>query len=533
VASAFNERANSNSTSTRTASDATSASARSAAPGDAVPSAQRAPGPDQAVAENTLLAQALAVASTTATSAAPAAAISAAVAAGAAGADAASANPTGDDGGGTDEAAGEPITSDDTAEGEPAAFDSAPTTGPAAATSPAGTSASVTAIIRKAAAPLTIYDVARHAGVSIASVSRVLNGHDTPRAETRERVRRAVAELGFVPDGAARALSSRLKEIIAVVYRRAPIEPTDDPVFEDEADNLAFVDVINRGIEANAQRRGYDLLLSSVAVHDHAPGARIAALAGKSDGMLLHDRVLTPSGIVRLADRVPVVTLAGTPTRASVNVSGDNATGMRDLITHLIEGHGCRSIAYISGHADSPDSVVRARVVRETAARYGVTVADGAEWAGTYSAIGGARVIRSLLDGGGTLPDAIACANDQTALGVLYALREHGYRIPEDVLVTGFDDIPVARHLNPPLTTVRQPIHELGALAFDVLLSMINAKRPAERQLTLPVQMVLRGSCGCPMDPPSARFAAPAPFPAPMPAPTPAPAPTSPRAQEG
>jgi LacI family transcriptional regulator len=274
-------------------------------------------------------------------------------------------------------------------------------------------------------------------------------------------------------------------------------------VFEDEADNLAFVDVINRGIEATAQRRGYDLLLSSVDVNDHSPGLRIAGLAGKSDGMLLHDRVLTPSGIVRLADRVPVVTLAGTPTRASVNVAGDNVTGMRELITHLIEAHGHRSIAYLSGHVDSPDSVARARMVRETAARYDVAVLEGEQWAGTYSATGGARVIRALLDSGGTLPDAVACANDQTALGVVYALRERGYRVPEDIAVTGFDDIPVARHLNPPLTTVRQPIHELGALAFSVLLSMINGERPAERQLILPVQVVLRRSCGCPADPPS------------------------------
>jgi len=359
----------------------------------------------------------------------------------------------------------------------------------------------LTAEPRKATAPLTIYDVARHAGVSIASVSRVLNGHATPRPETRDRVLRAVAELGFVPDGAARALSSRLKEIIAVVYRRAPLAPPDDPVFEDESENLAFVDVINRGVQIAAQHRGFDLLLSSVEVDDHTPGPRIANLAGKSDGMLLHDRVLTPSGIVRLADRVPVVTLAGTPTRASVNVSGDNARGMRDLILHLIETHEFRSIAYLSGHADSPDSVLRARVVRETASQYGVKALTGPQWTGEYSAAGGARVIRTLLDSGVTLPDAIACANDQTALGVIYALHESGYRVPDDVAVTGFDDIPVARHLMPPLTTVRQPIQDLGAMAFDVLYSMINGERPAERQLVLPVQVVVRGSCGCPTEP--------------------------------
>lgn len=359
---------------------------------------------------------------------------------------------------------------------------------------------------RKSAAPLTIYDVARHAGVSIASVSRVLNGHATPRPETRDRVLRAVAELGFVPDGAARALSSRLKEIIAVVYRRAPLGPPDDPVFEDESENLAFVDVINRGVQIAAQHRGFDLLLSSVDVDDHTPGPRIANLAGKSDGMLLHDRVLTPSGIVRLADRVPVVTLAGTPTRASVNISGDNVSGMRDLIRHLIEAHECASIAYLSGHADSPDSVARARVVRETAAEYGVRVVAGPHWTGEYSAAGGARVIRTLLDSETALPDAIACANDQTALGVLHALHERGYQVPGDVKVTGFDDIPVARHLVPQLTTVRQPIQDLGAMAFDVLYSMISGERPDERQLVLPVQVVVRGSCGCPTEQPPPSF---------------------------
>ena len=355
----------------------------------------------------------------------------------------------------------------------------------------------LTAEPRKATAPLTIYDVARHAGVSIASVSRVLNGHATPRPETRDRVLRAVAELGFVPDGAARALSSRLKEIIAVVYRRAPLAPPDDPVFEDESENLAFVDVINRGVQIAAQHRGFDLLLSSVEVDDHTPGPRIANLAGKSDGMLLHDRVLTPSGIVRLADRVPVVTLAGTPTRASVNISGDNTGGMRDLIKHLIEVHHCASIAYLSGHADSPDSVARHRVVRETAAEYDVRVIAGPHWTGEYSATGGARVIRALLDSGAAMPDAIACANDQTALGVLHALQERGYHVPGDVKVTGFDDIPVARHVVPQLTTVRQPIQDLGAMAFDVLYSMISGERPDERQLVLPVQVVVRGSCGC------------------------------------
>jgi LacI family transcriptional regulator len=344
---------------------------------------------------------------------------------------------------------------------------------------------------------LTIYDVAQRAGVSIASVSRVLNGHTTPRPETRERVLRAVAELGFVPDGAARALSSRLKEVVAVVYRQMWLDSSDEPVFESEAENLAFVDVMNRGIEVAARNRGFDLLMSSVDVHDQLPVARLHSLAGKSDGMLLHDRVLTPAAIVRLADRLPVVTLAATPTRTSVNVVGDNAAGMRELVSHLIDVHGARSIGFLSGHADSPASVMRAKAVQDTAAEHGVVSLTGPAWEGEYSANGGARVIKHLLDQGDRLPDAIACANDQSALGAVYALRERGYRVPDDVLITGFDDIPLARHLNPPLTTVRQPVQQMGAIAFDALYSMIDGHKPEQRQLTLPVELVLRTSCGC------------------------------------
>ena len=347
------------------------------------------------------------------------------------------------------------------------------------------------------AAALTIYDVARHAGVSIASVSRVLNGHASPRPDTRERVLRAVEELGFVPDGAARALSSRLKEVVTVVFRRAH-EGGGRPVFADEAENLAFIDVINRGVEAAAQRRGFDLLLSSVAVDDAAPWRRIASLAGKSDGVLLHDRVLTTADIVRLAGRVPVVTLAGTPTEASVNICGDNDRGMFELARHLVAGHGYRGLGYLAGHLDSPDSIARADAARRVAARHGAEFFEGPDWSGEYTAAGGAAVIHRLLDSGGALPRAIACANDQSALGAMYALRERGLRVPEDVAVTGFDDVPVARHLTPSLTTVRQPIRRLGADAFELLHAMIAGARPERRQVVLPVELALRASCGCP-----------------------------------
>jgi LacI family transcriptional regulator len=339
---------------------------------------------------------------------------------------------------------------------------------------------------------LTIYDVARLAGVSIASVSRVLNGQGTPRAETRERVMRAVEELSFVPDGAARALSNGLKEVVGVVFRRG-----GEATFEDEDESLLFIDGINRGIELAAQHRSFDVLISSVGVHDPRASARISGVAGKADGIILHDRSLSGVGIARLAEVVPIVTLAGSPTKASVNVGCDNESGMRALINHLILDHGYRRLAYLSGYADSPDNRARARVFGAAATAAGAEIQTGPAWQGNYSASGGAQVITSLLERGEELPRAIVCANDQTALGVMHTLARRGLNVPGDVAVTGFDDVPIARHLHPSLTTVRQPIEQMGATAFDVLYSMISGTG-SDPNVVLPVRLMLRESCGCP-----------------------------------
>ncbi|HSS62287.1 MAG TPA: LacI family DNA-binding transcriptional regulator [Candidatus Limnocylindrales bacterium] len=339
--------------------------------------------------------------------------------------------------------------------------------------------------------PLTIYDVASRAGVSIASVSRVLNGQGSPRAATRERVLSAVAELGFVPDGAARALSNGLKEVVGVVFRRG-----DETLFEDEDESLLFIDVINRGIDVAAQRRGFDVLMSSVGFNDDNVTTRISGVAGKADGVILHDHMLPASGVTRLAGIVPIVTLAGTPVRGAMNVRCDNEAGMRALARHLIVDHGYGSIAYLSGRMDSPDNRARSRALQREAAAHSVEVRLGPDWHGNYSAAGGAKVIDSLLEAGHVLPRAIVCANDQTALGVMHALARRGLRVPQDVAVTGFDDVPVARHLHPPLTTVRQPMQDLGATAFDVLYSKISSGK-ADADVVLPVQLIVRESCGC------------------------------------
>lgn len=347
-------------------------------------------------------------------------------------------------------------------------------------------------------APPTIYDVAASAGVSIASVSRVLNGTGRPRAETRDRVLRAVAELGFVPDGAARALSVKLKETVGVVYRRVPKAATPGGVFAEEDENLQFADIINRGIEVAAQRSGFSLLISSVAAEDADAGRRLLALARKCDGLIVHDLVLDAGQLDRLGRQIPVVNLAGITTPHTASVRGDSETGMRELMRHLIRDHRYRTLGYLAGVADSPDNVTRRAVVEAEASAAGVQLATGPEWQGSYYADGGAHVVDGLLAAGRQLPRAIVCANDLAALGALHTLARRGVDVPGDVAVTGFDDIPVARRLHPGLTTVRQPIQELGATAFELLESLVRRGQPEPRDVVLPTRLIRRESCGCP-----------------------------------
>jgi len=364
----------------------------------------------------------------------------------------------------------------------------------------------------------TIYDVARAAGVSIASVSRVLNGRRNPSPEIRDRVQRAANELGYVPDSAARALSVRLKEVVGVVMRRplsagspipAPVLPGGTggvwdtagllgyDAFADETESLQFHDMLNRGVERAAQRRGFDLLLRSVDIADHEAGRRVLAIARKSDGLILHDGVLDPAQIDQISRQVPIVTLAGIPSRTTANVGSDNVSGMRALARHLLYDHGYTTLGYLSGYSDSPDSQARLQTLAAEAAAAGAVLYAGPHWQGNYYAAGAAVVTERILASGAPLPRVIVCANDQTALGVMYALRRSGVEVPGKVAVTGFDDIPMARHVHPLLTTVRQPIGDLGETAFEVLYSMVSREAPAERDISLPTRLMCRESCGC------------------------------------
>jgi LacI family transcriptional regulator len=341
---------------------------------------------------------------------------------------------------------------------------------------------------------VTLYDVARLAGVSTATVSRVVHGQDRVREATRIRVQRAIEELGYVPDGAAQSLSRRRKDVIGMVCVEREAQQYDI-----ENMNLLFYDEVLRGVEARIRDQEWSLLITFLQGANDPGFPRLDSFSGKVDGLLIGEGIVPDRFVERMAARVPVVIFAGTPDeRAADVVTADNLSGSAAVVTHLIRDHGKRRLFFVNGPADSPDTRQR-RLGLEHVFRSNPDCQLIGSHQGYYS-------VRSGEDAGerlvamprGELPDAVVSANDQMAIGVLKALARAGIRVPEDMAVVGFDDIFPGSLCDPPLTTVHQPMRLLGERACARLLDRIaNPDLPPTVEL-LPTELVLRSSCGCP-----------------------------------
>jgi LacI family transcriptional regulator len=341
---------------------------------------------------------------------------------------------------------------------------------------------------------VTLYDVARLAGVSTATVSRVVHGQDRVREGTRIRVQRAIEELGYVPDGAAQSLSRRRKDVIGMVCVEREAQQYDI-----ENMNLLFYDEVLRGVEARIRDEEWSLLITFLQGANDPGFPRLESFSGKVDGILIGEGIVPDRFVERMAARVPVVIFAGTPDeRAADVVTADNFSGSAAVVTHLIRDHGKRRLYFVNGPADSPDTRER-RLALDHILRSNPDCQLIGSHQGYYS-------VRSGEDAGeklvalprAELPDAIVSANDQMAIGVLKALARAGIRVPEDVAVAGFDDIFPGSLCDPPLTTVHQPMRLLGERACARLLDRIaNPGLPPTVEL-LPTELVLRSSCGCP-----------------------------------
>ena len=357
---------------------------------------------------------------------------------------------------------------------------------------------------------VTLYDVARQAGVSIATVSRVLHGQEPVRESTRDRVRAAIKELGYVPDGAAQSLARSRKDVIGLVcVEHTGLNPNQ---YDIESMSLLFYDEVMRGVEALIRERHWSLLITYLR-EDENPGVapqedepvlpRLQALSGKVDGLLIGEGVVPATALARLARRLPVVVVAGDAGLRGVDVvAADNWSGAYALVRHLLIDHGRRRLYHVDGPPSAPDAKTRRLAMQAV-----IDSQPGARLVGAHSGrfsvkSGEAAAEQMLADFGGgpdrELPDAIVCSNDQMAIGVLRTLAARGIRVPEDVALVGFDDIYPATLCDPPLTTVRQPIRGIGERACEQLIERIANPTLRPSVELLPTELVIRSSCGCP-----------------------------------
>jgi len=329
----------------------------------------------------------------------------------------------------------------------------------------------------------TIRDVARLAGVSVATVSRYINQTATIADETGRRVQEAMDTLTFTPHPIARNLATQRTNTIGLLLSDIGGQ---------------FYTPLLRGIEAVSSEAGYDLLIHSTRTSHTTKAPRRALNEYNTDGLLIFIDALDNTELARLNQiGFPVVLMHQSPPN-HLNipvVSIENRSGAQQAVEHLIEAHGRRQIAFLRGPAGNEDSEEREKGYRQALKKHGLSVDPALVVCGEFEAAQAYAAVAQLI-GQGALFDAIFTGDDDSAIGVIQALQEAGRRIPEDVAIAGFDDSLFARILMPPLTTVRAPIEQVGREAARQLVSLIWGEQ-ADMYTVLPTEMIIRQSCGC------------------------------------
>ncbi|UOV06335.1 LacI family transcriptional regulator [Pseudoxanthomonas sp. F37] len=327
----------------------------------------------------------------------------------------------------------------------------------------------------------TIYDIARHVGVSAGTVSRALSRPEKVLPATRERIQQAAAALGYVPNTIARTLKTQRSGKILVT-----VPDIANPFFAK----------ILQGAEETAQAADYAVLLGDTQHQPDREERYVQMLRrNEADGLIVLGHRLPPTAreiVQQLGPRAPVVNgCEFDPALGIPSVHIDNAAAARAAMEHLY-GLGHQRIAVVGGPPDNPLHRQRLEGAKAAARARGrlrqLILAPG-----DFSVESGYAAARQLLAQGTGAPTAAFCFSDQMALGVLAACRDLGLGVPHDVSVIGFDDLASSRYLNPPLTTISQPMREIGIRAVKLLLAIIDGMDVQHRQ-TLDFALMLRGS---------------------------------------
>lgn len=328
---------------------------------------------------------------------------------------------------------------------------------------------------------VTIDDIARRTGYSRATVSRAVNKEGSVRPATLERVEAAITELGYVPNTAASALSGGKTRSVAVL-----LPDIGSPYYS----NLL------EGVDRVAQDRGYHIVLKM----KQRPKSVLSLVdSGLVDGFIIRHSRDPEDDLPLLTElkrrSIPFIFI-GKPAQGvnAYSIMVDNVGGAREMAHHFMD-HGFQRVLFISGSKGNLDSRDREYGFQVGLSERGFDLANLSSMEGDFSRECGYQLAKEFFEH--RKVDAVFAANDRMALGVLFYCHEHGVRVPGDVAVTGFDDVFFSEFLWPPLTTVMQPMHEIGAVAMEHMIMAIEGSKISSSRIILPTHLVLRKSCGC------------------------------------
>lgn len=335
----------------------------------------------------------------------------------------------------------------------------------------------------------TLGDVARLAGVSTSTASMALSGSPRVAEATRLRVIDAAERLQYVPDAAGRSLRSRRVGALAVVVPNSTRHLFSHPV---------LIDMLE-GIMSVANERDLTTVLSTSPAEEDEETAYDRVTRGRrADGLIvlgaaatdLHAAQLTRAG-------VSVVRFGRSPVMPNVpSVSLDDTTGSYEATKHLIDVHGARRLAHVCGPLRHPSSMEKRDGFVAALRDAGLTLDPRLQIEGDYTEESGWKAGHGMLGRIGDL-DAVVCANDQMAMGLLQSLREGNVAVPDDVRVVGYDDHPLSQYIQPKLTTVGADFVNVGREAAHLLLRLLDGEDGVWTHTVLPTHLVVRNSCGC------------------------------------
>lgn len=330
---------------------------------------------------------------------------------------------------------------------------------------------------------ITIKDVAREAGVSIATVSRVFNNVGPVDKETQQHVRLAAKRLKYVPNALGRGLSIRRTDALGLLL----------PDLFGE-----FFSEVIRGADETAQQYHYHLLVSSSHSNREEIEAALRMMRGRVDGMVIMSPHIDAQTLsTNLPQTLPVTLLnCHVEGREYDSLNIDNYGGALQMVRHLIE-HGHQHIGIVQGSEHNLDAYERLCGYRDALAAHSITIDKRYEQPGNFSEASGFAAVEHFL-GCDPRPTAIFASNDSMAIGALSALRRASLRVPEDMALAGFDDIPICEYLTPSLTSVRVDVARLGVLAVQTVIRAVQHKNGNQaHQVLLPTTLSIRKSCGC------------------------------------